>query len=80
MVSSLLYAVYAVAAWAALAQGTRVAAAAGAVVAGYLVVRLAGVLSRLAHRSAAGVPAPALAQPLGQPQPLVRPAPGTGRP
>jgi hypothetical protein len=50
MISSLLYLVYAVAASAALVQGTRVATAAGAVVAAYLLLRLAAASRRLQGR------------------------------
>ena len=71
MISSLLYLVYAVAASAALVQGTRPAAAAGAVVAGYLLLRLAGAL----RRRRAAQPA----RPLGRLRHRV-PAPQAGRP
>jgi hypothetical protein len=81
MITSLLYAVYALAASAALVQGTRVATAAGIAVAAYLLLRLAGSLGGLLHRSAAGLPGERLGQPLAQPLGRVAsPAPEAGRP
>jgi acid phosphatase family membrane protein YuiD len=71
MISSLLYLVYALAASAALVQGTRAATAAGAVVAAYLLLRLAGALSRLRG----GLPARLLGRLLHR-----APAPQAGRP
>jgi hypothetical protein len=63
MISSLLYLVYAVAASAALVQGTRLATAAGALVAGYLALRLARASSRLSVRLLHRAPAPEAGRP-----------------
>jgi hypothetical protein len=63
MISSLLYLVYAAAASAALVQGTRAATAAGAVVAAYLLLRLAGASSRLPGRTMHRAPAPQAGRP-----------------
>ena len=61
MITSLLYAVYALAASAALVQGTRMATAAGTAVAAYLLLRLAGSLGRLRHPSPVAVPSDRIA-------------------